>query len=334
MMAKMKDAVIVGVDAGGSRTRARVARVQSDASGSQNCFAEIGYGEAGAGNPRAAGFEMAQQNIHTAIQLALHDAELPSTTRCKVLCIGAAGAGREDEKERLRSWALTNQIAADTYVTHDAEIVLASASPDKVPAEPALKPVGITLICGTGTMAWGRNSIGHEFRCGGWGSLLGDEGSGYWIGRAALQAVTRAMDQRSEATALTDAILEYLQCDDPTRFIANVYAPETTRERIAGIAPIVLRLASSDAVAKKILDAAAEELGLATLTVAKQLQLAEHQWDLAITGGVILSSNYLQQALVSALAAHHYNPRQITKVLSAERGALAIALARFTTTSQ
>ena len=70
MMAKMNDAVIVGVDAGGSRTRARVARVQPDASGSQNCFAEIGYGEAGAGNPRAAGFELAQQNIQTAIRQA------------------------------------------------------------------------------------------------------------------------------------------------------------------------------------------------------------------------------------------------------------------------
>ena len=327
-VAKMNDSILIGVDAGGSHTRARVARCQQGSAGASTLSQELGYGEAGAGNPRASGFESAQRNILTAIRNALRNAELPLNTRCKSLCIGAAGAGRDEEKQRIKEWALANQIATNVYVTNDAEIVLASASTNIHRSQPALNPVGIALICGTGSMAWGRNTFGQEFRCGGWGSLLGDEGSGYWIGRAALQAITRAMDERSDGTELTTAIFDYLQCDTPASFIANVYAPEMTRERIAGLAPLVLGLASSDNVAKKIVYAAVEELSLSTLTVAKHLQLVEHNWDLAVTGGVILSSDYLRQALASTLTAHDYAPRQITKVQSAERGALAIAYAR------
>ncbi|MEX2027532.1 MAG: BadF/BadG/BcrA/BcrD ATPase family protein, partial [Pirellulaceae bacterium] len=140
-------------------------------------------GTAGPGNPRAAGFDVAQSNINAAIEQAFADAKLPRES-VSAACFGLAGCGREEEQERIRSWAGERRIAAVVQVTGDAEPILAAASPDNW---------GIALICGTGSLAWGRNQRGQTARCGGWGYLIGDDGSAYAIalaGHYSLVAVT------------------------------------------------------------------------------------------------------------------------------------------------
>src|SRR5205823_15045021 len=127
----------------------------------------LGRGQAGSGNPRAAGFDAAQTNIASAIDAAFADAKLPLTTAAAA-CFGLAGAGREIEQQRIASWAEKHGIAQNVRVTGDAEPILAAASPENC---------GVALICGTGSLAWGRNRAGVIARAGGWGYLLGDEGS-------------------------------------------------------------------------------------------------------------------------------------------------------------
>ena len=67
---------------------------------------------------------------------------------------------------------------------------------------------GIVIVSGTGSIAYGRNDRGEASRAGGWGYVLGDEGSGYWIGRLALRAVVRHADGRGRATSLTPRLLD------------------------------------------------------------------------------------------------------------------------------
>src|SRR5262249_61492288 len=107
----------------------------------------------------------------------------------------------------------------------------------------------------------GRNAGGHAARAGGWGHLIGDEGSGYWVGREALAAVVREADGRGPATGLTGAVLEHFSTATAAGLVHVVYNRDVPRQHVAALGPIVQRAASSgDAVAYNILDRAAEQL--------------------------------------------------------------------------
>jgi len=82
---------------------------------------------------------------------------------------------------------------------------------------------GILILSGTGSMAWGRNSAGVSSRVGGWGDVIGDEGSSYWIGKAALGLVSQSFDGRAAPTMLAKAMFEHLQLDgsDPVNALGG-----------------------------------------------------------------------------------------------------------------
>src|SRR5439155_21475116 len=213
--------VIVGVDGGGTKTVAWLAPMNDPSNA-----VVLGRGQAGPGNPRAAGFEVALANIGAAIDAAFTDAKLPRTVAVAA-CFGLAGAGREIEQQRIVALATEQKIARAIRVTGDAEPILAAASSDNS---------GVALICGTGSMAWGRNAAGKTARCGGWGFLIGDEGSAYWIARAGLTAAVRGADGRGEMTALLPRFQKELQAAAPQDLVDRVYSPQMTRERIASLA--------------------------------------------------------------------------------------------------
>src|SRR5262245_11902462 len=200
----MQTDLIIGVDGGGTKTVAWVAPL--DDSESTIVF---GRGQAGPGNPRAAGFETAQANIGAAIEAALADANLPRATAVAA-CFGLAGAGREIEQRRMEAWAKDAGIAQTVRVCGDAEPILAAASPNNR---------GVALICGTGSLAWGRNMAGEVARNGGWGYLLGDEGSGYAIALAGLNVAVRAADGRGQPTILLDRLLHQLGANAPQEMV-------------------------------------------------------------------------------------------------------------------
>src|SRR5690606_12096698 len=118
---------------------------------------------------------------------------------------------------------------------------------------------GILLIAGTGSSAWARGVDGRTARAGGWGHLLGDEGSGYALGVAALRAVARAHDGRAPSTDLRDAVLRHANVAAPEALIA--WAASAAKAEIAALAPCVAEAAAADdAVARAIVDRAARDL--------------------------------------------------------------------------
>jgi len=201
-------------------------------------------------------------------------------------------------------------------VTGDAEPILAAASPEFW---------GIALICGTGSLAWGRNQSGETARCGGWGYLLGDDGSGYAIALAGLQAAMRSADGRGPATALIGHFQQELKANAPSELVERIYGPEMTRERLASLAEIVFNAAATDDVAQKIIAAAAGELAWTIATLSRRLKLAPGAFALAVAGGVSLHQPAFCQLIADGLNRAGAPPQVVIPVAEPVRGAVALA---------
>lgn len=276
---------LLGLDGGGTKTLALLA----DENGNL-----LARGLGGPSNYNAVGFEAACAAIETAIAQALSFAStsaenirlsappaVPSSVAS--LCLGLAGAGRPNDRARFQAWAAGRFPGAKIQVVSDAEILLAAGAP----TGPAL-----ALICGTGSIVYGRTQNGELLRAGGWGYLFGDEGSGFALGAAALRAVMRAHDGRGPATLLTSLILQRCGLTDPQNLVQRIYAAETPRAEIASLSDLVEQAASQkDPVALALLNEAAREL--AEMTQAVYRKLGNLPVPLALTGGVLLNSAHL-----------------------------------------
>jgi N-acetylglucosamine kinase-like BadF-type ATPase len=184
----------------------------------------------------------------------------------------------------------------------------------------------VAVISGTGSLAYGENAAGRSVRAGGWGYLLGDEGSGYAIGLAALRAVARAADGRGHATALTEAVLAHWSLPCPQALIRHVYGGGMEREDIAALAPLVMRTAKDgEAVARAILEDAGRELALAAQAVIERLALPAPV-PCALAGGVLLHSEIVRASFTASLDVAGVTARPVTRVPDPVEGAVKLAL--------
>ena len=202
----------------------------------------------------------------------------------------------------MTQWAESRGIGYMLKVTGDAEPILAAASENNC---------GIALICGTGSLAWGRNERGQTARCGGWGYLIGDDGSAYAIALAGLRAAVRAADGRGNPTVLLSHFLVQLGVSEPEELVGKVYAPEMTVERIAAMAMTVFKSAPTDAVAERIIANAAKELAKMTAALVGRLGLPTRGFCLALAGSVILNQPQLRRLLADEIARRGLRPREV-----------------------
>src|SRR5690606_32133686 len=145
---------------------------------------------------------------------------------------------------------------------------------------------GLLVIAGTGSVAWGRAEDGRAARAGGWGHLLGDEGSGYALGLEALRAVVRAHDGRAPETTLRDAVLSHARARAPEELIA--WAATAAKADIAALAPRVAAAArEGDAAARAIVDRAAHDLAGHIRALHARLGPWSAPPAVAMTGGLL-----------------------------------------------
>lgn len=276
--------LLIGVDGGGSKTLALAA----DAKGRV-----LGRGVAGPSNYHAAGLEAATAALETAIAAAIEAAgRKPHAAPPDALCLGLAGMGRPEDRAVIAAWAAQRFPGVPTVVVTDAELVVAAGAPGGW---------GLALICGTGSLAFGMDAAGRTARAGGWGYLLGDEGSGYAIGLAALRAIARAADGRGPETTLTAAVLHHWELTQPQDLIRYVYQNAVSRAEIAGLAALVNATAATDASARAIITEAGRELALALRAVAEQLEL-HGALPCALAGSVLVHGQHVRAALCHAAA--------------------------------
>ena len=302
--------LVLGVDGGGTKTEAWVARIIND--GQPDV---IGRGGAGSSNPRAVGMEMALANLAEAVVAARTDAGLgQASVRLAVLAM--SGAGHATVREQIGAWALARGMAEEVRFEHDAEPVLAEGTP---------AGLGIALIVGTGSAAIGADASGTKHVVGGWGYHYGDEGSAYWIGRQALVEVARSADGRSGPTMLVQALTARLGVPDARAILGALEQTGNVRGTIARLAIDVEQAArQGDAVALAIVKQAASELAQMTATLAVKLKLGV-EFPLALAGGVICGSELLRQELTAALAERGLKPAPVKTVPNPVAGCLRLA---------
>ena len=257
-----------GIDGGGTKTLAIVV----DGTGT-----ERGRGVAGSGNYATVGAEQTIGNIELAVERAL--VEVGAGTRPRAAWIGLAGVDRPADRERLLP--LLQPLAPVIELGNDAELALAALPEAR----------GVALIAGTGAIALGRDARNEIVRASGWGHVFGDEGSGYDIGRRALQAAAQAADGRGSDTTLLPAVIAQWDLADATGIIDRVYHRFDPGD-IAGLATTVFARASAgDTVAQRIVRSAADELTRAVLAVAKQLSFRDGGLPLALSGGLLVGQS-------------------------------------------
>jgi glucosamine kinase len=302
--------IVIGIDGGGSKTHAIVA----DESGST-------LGEAtGPGSAVKPGEEDASADVivQTARE-ALEKADLTHVTP-RVLCVGVAGVGREQARQALWQALVSRDIAGDIVVHTDFGIALDDAFGDGP---------GVLLIAGTGSAAFGRSPAGTTGRCGGWGPVIGDEGSGTWIGRRALSIVSAASDGRESQTALTGAILTAAEVNEVIDLIP--WAASASREQIASLAPVVFTVAEGgDLRANAVVSLAVEELMLHIRALGQSLFGDERAAiPVALAGGLMSKGSMLRKRLEHRLRAAvpgaQVKSGQIVAARGAIRGALRFA---------
>ncbi len=298
---------VIGVDGGGSKTVAVLA---------DGRMRELGRGQAGPSNYQVVGIEAAQEAIRTAVRGAFEVAGLPPMP-VRTICLGMAGVGRAEDRGWVDELARSAKLAERVIVANDGQLLLWAGTPEGV---------GVGVISGTGSIAYGRAADGREARNGGWGYIMGDEGSGYWLGRAALQAVAQAADGRGQATSLTGRILKYWGLTQPGELVAKVYRNGTGRVEIAELAGLVFEEAQAgDATALRIEGQAARDLAEMAMLTASRLRLTG-MIPCALGGGVLANSTRLAERVVREALKVGVKFSPVKLVSEPVKGALRLAL--------
>lgn len=272
---------VLGIDAGGTKTVCILADEQGQV---------LAEARASGANLQAVGELEVEKVLHQVMEEALGDRGLLP----QAICLGMAGVDRDDDLAIVR--AIMKRIAykARTLVVNDALVALVAGAG----AEP-----GLVLIAGTGSIAYGRNRAARAARAGGWGYVLGDEGSGYWIGRRALGAVVRQSDQRGRPTLLTGRLLQHFGISKPQELVQVVYYRNLRPSAIAALATHVSQAAQDgDEVANEILREGAEELLGTAVSVITRLDLNREPFVCVFAGGIFQAVPWLADQLQARLA--------------------------------
>jgi len=242
--------------------------------------------------------------------------ELCPDERPEALCLGMAGVDRPGEDAVVKSLLRRLGFRGNAVVVNDAVIVIAAAAHDRV---------GVVVIAGTGSIAYGIDRHGKTARAGGLGPILADEGSAGWIGHKALLAAVRATEGRGENTALKDALFGVLGVTALSDLPAMAYGGALTRERFAELAPTVIGVAQGgDPVAVRIIEETAAELASNARSVARQLSFDGAPFPLVFSGGLFTGLPSLVDAVAKQAAIPGAIPCRLKR--DPAEGALSMAL--------
>lgn len=271
---------VLGIDGGGSKTVC----VLMD-----NLHQVLGPGEAGPSNYQSIGIEATLQSMQSAIHNAVEAEIIANTVNIEAICLGLAGVGRAADIEVVKGLVQelqNNKYLPITWALQPANIVICNDALIALVGGIG-QPVGIVVAAGTGSIVFGRNHEGHTKRVGGWGYILGDEGSAYKIAIAGMNAALKSYDGREISTSLLEDFKQHLDLKNIEDLIEVIYRREWGVKQIAALAPIVdFAAASGDIVANIIIDDAVKELAKATSTVIDAIFSPDSVLEIVTTGSV------------------------------------------------
>lgn len=268
----MRPGCLLGLDIGGSTSRARLV--------------EDGRIVAEAEGPGANVAVLRARAVESRLTALLAGLGAINPDAC---CAGCAGAEVPAGRARLERLLAALLPGVTVTVVHDARLVLASAGFDS----------GIALISGTGSVAYGRDRDGREARAGGWGWLVGDDGSAAWLAREASREVMRRSDAGEPLGGLGEAMLGATRARGATEFIGRLHRLSEPREW-AALAGVVFEAARDDAGAESLVERAASALCGLVGVVRARLGI---DGPLVLAGGQLLNQPRLESAVRRRLGA-------------------------------
>ncbi len=296
-------ALLVGVDAGASHTEVAIA---------QNADAPIV-------RHTAPGAALHPDRISISVEVVCQaiEAALPtdSTGAAAAIVIGIAGAGRETERQPFeRAVRATFAESPHVQVTTDGAIALQSAFSDRP---------GIVLCAGTGSIAYARDANGTVWRAGGLGWKLGDEGSGYALGRAAIGAAARAIDGRGHGKELADVLLDAIGAETLDDMVRWAQAADHTE--VAKLAIIVCNAAAKgEGLANDLVGEAVEDLE-DHLTALREHFAADQLIDVAFSGNLLQRGSLVREHLIDSIGDYETELRFVDVEVDPVLGALELA---------
>jgi N-acetylmuramic acid 6-phosphate etherase len=299
--------LVIGIDGGGSHTLALLADAASGR--------VLGRGTAGPSNIQAVGAEAGVRELRAAVDAAFAAAGLPRS-RAGAVCLGLAGVGRPDGLDLIRGWAERAGLADAVSVTTDAALLLAAGTPDGW---------GLAVIAGTGSIAVARAPSGEVGRAGGWGYLLGDDGSAFRLVQSALRACCQSVDRSGPPTVLVERFAARMGLSDPRDYVQAVYGGAWDRASLASLAPLVLEAAAAaDGVAVRVLTEQAEELARTAAAATTNVGLPATDLPLALAGGLMLGSDDYRGKFLAALRRVGLSPGPVRLVDDPAVGAVIL----------
>ncbi|MED1644861.1 BadF/BadG/BcrA/BcrD ATPase family protein [Brevibacillus agri] len=291
---------LLAVDGGGTKCLAVLA---------DRAAREVGQGRSGSCNYQGIGEEAAARELVAAIRQAMEDAagrgtlppfvsgqgagELEWEVDCAVF--GIAGLDTEHDRRVISQMVskVLDQLGIRVHqliVENDGFAALLGATGGKP---------GILVIAGTGSIAFGVNEAQETARAGGWGHRVGDEGSGYWIGKQAIMAVLRAADGRGEPTLLKELLLPHVGLARVDELFNWTYSEHYSVEKVGELSPLVSQAAlAGDQVAAHILQVAGEELFAAARAVIEALDMKTKPFQMIMQGGVLQNDDRVRKIVV------------------------------------
>ena len=271
---------VLGIDAGGSKTVALLA----DAEGRV-----VGEGRAGGANLQSHGELEVEKVLHAVIDQAIGDS--PRTPAA--VCLGLAGVDRDDDHRVITDIMRRLGFRSRTLIVNDALVALVAG---------AGEGAGIVLVSGTGSIAYGVSARSVAARAGGWGHVLADQGSGYWVGRRALEAVMRQFDGRGPRTRLTPLVLRHFGLTRAEGLVSEIYQGGARRQSIAALGEAVEHArVDGDPVAEAVLRDASDELVLCAMSVVKALGMMAERFPVFLSGGMFRMSPWLAAEVTTQL---------------------------------
>ena len=297
---------VLGIDAGGTKTVCQLADDRGEV---------IAEARRGGANLQASGELEVEKVLHDVMNEAIGDREISPS----VICLGIAGVDRPDDAKIVGGIMRRIGSKARVLVVNDALVALEAGAPSQP---------GVVVIAGTGSIAYGRNDRNQAARAGGWGYVLGDEGSGYWMGRLAMRAIVREADGRGKRTKLTRRVLAHFGVDRPDDLLHTVYNEDFEPSVIAALATDVQQAhVEGDAAATAILVRGAEELVAAAASVVTQLGLKDDEFTIVLSGGMFKAAPWLREEVTRLLPAVAPRSQVVHLQVEPALGAVRLALA-------
>ncbi len=279
--------VYLGVDAGGTKTQTFLVDTEE-----KRAISFVG----GSANPGTVGWATARDTVLQLISQTLQEAGV-SAKQLTGLSIGMAGIDRPQQVERM-----TQELSSHFPAGLNMEVVN-----DALPALTAgtRGASGVVLIGGTGSIAVGEDTEGHIVRAGGFGNLIGDEGSGFDIGRRGLMAAVQATEGRGPHTKLWERASDFFQVSQPGDIIPKIYESSNPVGTVASFAREVIALGDFDEVASNILSQA----------ITSYVQLVESVFyrfpgpadsNVVLAGGLFTNAAMLRDGLIARLPQRHF----------------------------